>query len=362
MAIAWLVEHGQVSDVVERDGRIDVLVDVPGGRVLARTIELDHGGVSAPGLVGLDWWTHDVLLGDVVESLDYGDAHCLDPGVACTWRIEGPRGTDEHGVVTRVVDSDVARPLVGYAPSNGFPSAGDVEVEVAPISERLFELRLPQHDARVLALDLDGSWAVLEAPVGSHVGEAIVRALEAERPGRPFAFVAVSHHHPHYVGALRPFVARGATVVCPAEVAAYVEGVLEAPRTIHPDRLARAPRAIEIVGVGRGETWSPPGHAERLVAIEADGRSAHTEAFLAFFLPDERLGFGGDLLWIPADPDVRRRSPRTTGLHAVIAESGVAIDEYLTSWPVTCDAIGGLRWRERASVDEIRDVAANAPR
>ncbi|MEM9382054.1 MAG: MBL fold metallo-hydrolase [Planctomycetota bacterium] len=351
VALDWVERSGRVVDLIDGEHGPGVLVAVPGGRVLARTIVLDHDGVEFPGLVGFDWWIHDDLLGDVVEALTYAPEPSPAPGVAPGWRIEGPLGTGEEATVVEVSETWEIPALIEPGPL--FPPSEVVEARVEPLGRDTYEILLPGQDARVLALALDIGWVVLEAPVSSEVGEAILRSLEEERPGLRVRYVAVSHHHPHYIGGLRPFVARGATIVCPSDIEAYVEYLVMRPRTLVPDALTTSHERPEFIGVEPGEHWSIPSLEDRLVAIEADGRSAHTEAFLTFVLPDLAIGFGGDILWIPEDPEIRRRSPRTAGLAAILESGGIPVETYYTSWPVTREPLGGIVWRDSAPLADI---------
>ncbi|MEM1447464.1 MAG: hypothetical protein AAF957_06845 [Planctomycetota bacterium] len=351
VVLDWVQRNGRVVDLIEGQYGPAVLVEVPGGRVLARTIALDHGGVEVPGLVGFDWWIHDDLLGDVVESLTYVPEPSPAPGIAAGWRIEGPIGTGEEATVVDV--SETWERVAPIPPTPFHTRLQEVTVRVEPLGGDAFEVLLPDQNARVLALALDVGWVVLEAPVSSEVGEAVLAALEEERPGLRVRYVAVSHHHPHYIAGLRPFVARGATIVCPSDIEAYVEYLVLRPRTLVPDALTASHERPEFIGIDPGELWSIPGHDDRLVAIEADGRSAHTEAFLAFVLPDLGIGFGGDILWIPEDPEIRRRSPRTAGLAAILENAEIPIETYYTSWPVTREPLGGIVWRDSAPIAEI---------
>ncbi|MEM8713735.1 MAG: MBL fold metallo-hydrolase, partial [Planctomycetota bacterium] len=301
-AVGRVLGHSEADD-----GRASVLVDCGVGHVCLHTVPVSWGDAKAPGLVGFEWVTHDRFLGDVVESLAYDLADPKAPGVVAGWTVEGPVGTGETTEVTSVTLDSKASPLRGglfpldpaKLPLTEAPRPP--QIERRPLANGVVELLNARDQSRSLAVDLGPGWAVLEAPVSTRVGEALVRALETEKPGHPFLYVAASHHHPHYIGALRPFVHRGATIVCPAEVAPYVEHIVTRPWTREPDELARSGRRPRIIGVEQGERWTPPEAEGRWIAVESDGRSGHTEAFLVFFLPEERLAFGGDILWLRRD-------------------------------------------------------------
>lgn len=353
---------GSVRDHSLAAGEAQIQLDLAGAQVSLR-FAMGTDGLGG-ALLGVDWLVHDEVLGDTLERLTYLDEKGAAPGVAAGFTVAGPMG-EMHAVKVAAsgrMSSDLER---AEAPEQSSPrsalEAGDVAVTVRALGEDLFEVLLPKFDARVLALALDEGWAVMEAPVASGVGEAICSALEEKRPGLGFAYALASHHHPHYVGALRPLVARGAAVVCAEGVKGYVKSLLERPRTLFPDRLARSGRRgaeLVVIGVKSGERWSPAGESGRLIALEAAGRSQHTDAFLVFFAPEHRLGFGGDLLWLAAQGRTPRCSPRTKGLAAILETSGIDTGDYLTSWPVVPDSSEDAKWKSRATLAEISALAA----
>lgn len=361
--VDFVADHGQVTGFHDLgDGRAEVLLDLAGGRVLLSTVREEEGRASlAPGISGVDWLVHDDVFGDTLMRLRYAEGDEAAPGVVGGFTVQGPRSAGLDCRVTRVVlDTGTkrpARPPAWSGPVDPGQQEAELRVERRWLTDGVLEVTIPLHASRVLALALPEGWAVMEAPVSSMVGRKVLDVLAEERPGLAVAWALASHHHPHYVGGLRPLVAAGARVVVPEGVAGYVEELLSRPRTLRPDRLAVADIVPEVVGVPSGERWSPSGAEERLVAIEAAGLSNHTEAFCIFVLPSAKLGFGGDLLWVSTKAEgPPRRSPRTLGL-ARILEEAPDIDEYLTSWPVAGPEVAEPRWRSSATVEELRRAA-----
>lgn len=360
----YLCTVGHVLGVQSPSDRcVDVLVALPGGRALVRTAAvrdpLDMHDESELGIVGVDWVTHSELLGDVVETLTYSQSPPPAVGVAAGWSIVGPFGTGEVARATGFeLDSQVEPFAGGMLPGSAAERAGAASsrhtIELSELGHGAFELLVVEEASRCIAVDLGPGWAVLELPVSSDIGEALIRALEEEKPGHAFLYAAASHHHPHYIGGLRPFVARGASVVCPAEVAGYVEQVLHRPRTLQPDALSRSDEAVRVLGVEAGERWAPRESPGRLVAVEAAGRSAHTDAFILFFLPESKLAFGGDLLWLPEGDSARAPNQRTLGLELILSSArDLEVTEFLTSWPAGRATVGGRVWKDRVPIAEI---------
>ena len=348
---AYVAESAQPIDPLEAadEGRISRYAH-PLGRIELR---FAAEGAALP-LAAVQWTAHDALLGDVSETLTYSGAVTAQHH-AESWRIDSPMGASISSKVVATRSPAAPRPAPGDASKVEDIDAQPAAVEVSRIGEHVVELLIPEHDARSLAVRLADGWAVLEAPVASAVGEAMIARLEEIWPEGEFLYVAASHHHPHYVGGMRPFVARGARVVVPAGVEDYVAGLFERPRTLRPDALSKAPRAPDMIAVPRGQRWSPPGSADRLVAVEAAGKSAHTDAFMLFVLPEETLAFGGDILWIPVGPRRGKTSPRTEGLADILKTAAdLPIETVMTSWPVASEGEPFAKWRSRATLEELR--------
>lgn len=361
--VDFVADHGIVTGFTDLgEGRAEVLLDLPGGRVLLATVRGQSGRAElAPSIAGVDWLVHDDLLGDATRRLRYREEAPAAPGVVSGYEVVGPRTARLEASVVATVDDTGAerdpRPADWQGASDPAIQEAEMRLESRWLADDLLEVLIPAYDSRVLALELETGWAVLEAPVASRVGRMVLDVLAAERPGLPVRWVLASHHHPHYVGALRPFVAAGARVVVPEGVAGYVEELLHRPRTLRPDRLSAADVEPEVIGVPWGERWSPPGAEEQLVVLEAAGRSGHTEDFAVFVLPEARLGFGGDLLWVPTDTSgLPTRSTRTVGL-ARILEDAPAVEQFLTSWPVALPGEAEPKWRDHATLAELRRAA-----
>jgi glyoxylase-like metal-dependent hydrolase (beta-lactamase superfamily II) len=115
-------------------------------------------------------------------------------------------------------------------------------------------------------------------------------------PGRPVAALALTHHHDDHAGGTRAFVAAGATVVTTAGNVDYLRAMAAAPRTLHPDSLARSPREPRIEVVRGRRVFAAGGRRLELIEV---GPSPHVDEMLVAWLPEEGILFQGDLLNVP---------------------------------------------------------------
>jgi glyoxylase-like metal-dependent hydrolase (beta-lactamase superfamily II) len=238
------------------------------------------------------------------------------------------------------VEEDV--PLAELAaPDHVVPAAApaDTTARVAAVTPRAWAVELPDADTRSLAVEFSDHLVLLETSCDNIHGERIRAALRARFPGKPVRFVAFSHHHPAYTGGLRPFLADSAGVVCAGALAPFVDEIAHLNFALVPDRLWRrypggaAPR-VDTLQAGR---WRHADASNELVAIDIGSRSNHTDHYLVFWLPRQKLLFEGDLGFFTVDGALRA-SRRAAGLLQAVDEAKLAPETVVQSWPVNGNA------------------------
>ena len=63
-------------------------------------------------------------------------------------------------------------------------------------------------------------------------------------------------------------------------------------------------------------------------------KSQHTNDYLIYYFPTEKLLFEDDLVKIAREGEVKKASGRQVGLYNAIMELGLKIDVIIQSWPV----------------------------
>lgn len=91
--------------------------------------------------------------------------------------------------------------------------------------------------------------AIVEAPNNEERSLAVIAEAKKLVPGKPIKYLVNSHHHFDHAGGLRTYVAEGATIITGAGNKAYYEKAWQAPRTLDPDLLARAPKKATFIEV-----------------------------------------------------------------------------------------------------------------
>lgn len=276
--------------------------------------------------VALETLTSDRTAGDAVYGFLFDDWRPVD-GVLAPFRLEHRRAGETTAVfasaqvaVDRPLDPALFAVPAGFVeaePAAGGPSrltrlADDVWL-IEGLGGRLAY--------NALAVGFEREVVVVEAPLASSVGEEVLARAAEAMPGRPVTTLALTHHHDDHSGGTRPFVAAGATILTTAGNVDYLRAMAAAPRTFHPDRLAREPRepAIEVV---RGRRALDDGR-RRLELIEV-GPSPHVDEMLVAWLPEEGILFQGDLLNVPRGGPVPPAVDTTVHFARKLAELGIA--------------------------------------
>ena len=162
----------------------------------------------------------DDLFGDVLTTYSYQDYATLGQ-LAYARRVVIDK---VNGKLTDIVMLLAATPAAlptllaapaGYRLAPAAPAA-PAPVTVEHFSPHLHLLGLAHTDDKVLVVEFDTFLLVAEAPLTSANGELIIREAGKIAPGKPIRYFVAGHYHPHYLGGVRPFVRRGATVLTTA--------------------------------------------------------------------------------------------------------------------------------------------------
>ncbi|CAN5775458.1 MBL fold metallo-hydrolase [soil metagenome] len=151
---------------------------------------------------------------------------------------------------------------------------------------------------RSMFVDTDEGVVVLDAPVSAAATATAIELIERTLPGRPIRYVVLTHHHADHVAGLRSYVARGATVITAPGTEAYLQMMLNAPRSINrADAENSAAPVLNLETVARQKTI---GRGATSIRVINAGPTSHAEGMLVAYLPSHKLLFQGDFLRINA--------------------------------------------------------------
>jgi glyoxylase-like metal-dependent hydrolase (beta-lactamase superfamily II) len=265
----------------------------------------------------------DPLFGDQTEITDLGAYHSA-AGLTLPGALRRHRLWFDEEVLTCEAGGDPVE-LTPAAPTAP-PRAPELKVEA--LGAGLYAIRLEHLNNQTLFLEQADSVIAFDAPLDSATGELILDAIARTTHGKPVRALVLSHHHPDYVGGIRPFVARGAHLVTTPGNVEYLRQIATAERRLDPDAQSRARRTPQI-DVVRGHL--------QLGAVELfdlGAASHHTDEYLVYWFPAARLLGDGDLVTLKPGADAPRGTDRALGLWKFIGEQKLAVERVITSWPI----------------------------
>jgi hypothetical protein len=280
--------------------------------------------------------SNDDLLGDVTTTYSYTDYRRMTGlAYASTIHVTKVNGRLQEEVQILSARLSATAPTLLEAPASYQlkPEVAAVpEVQVETFRPHIYFLSLKHTDDRVLVVEFDQFLLVAEAPLSSQNGELIVREAQQLAPGKPIKYFVFGHYHPHYLGGIRPFVQRGATILHGTGDADYVKYLATAPHTLRPDSLQRHPQPLLAEEVSGSKTITD-GKLEMKIFFIGK-QSEHTNDYLIYYFPAEKLLFEDDLAWIPKQGAIGKASPRQAGLYKAIKKLGLEVTTIAQSWPV----------------------------
>ncbi len=281
--------------------------------------------------------SYDEFFGDVLSTFSYSDYSTIKRlSYPKAIKIEKINGKVKDEVkITDAVNILKEPPLLLVQPAD-YVLKKDVEItpeiKVEKYSPNIHFIELKHTDDRVMVVEFSNFLLVAEAPLNSKNGELVINEAKNIAPNKPIRYFVFGHYHPHYLGGLRPFIHKGAKIICSKANQDYVTYLANAPHTLSPDNLQNQPKPLQIEEIKDSLTISDGKFEMQIYFIGS--KSAHTNDYLIYYFPAEKLLFEGDLVWIAREGEIKKPSKRQTGLYNAIMELDLNIDTIVQSWPV----------------------------
>lgn len=281
--------------------------------------------------------SYDELFGDVLQTFRYKDYSLLNalsyPRTIQIEKINGKVNDEVQILVAATVVKEV--PVLLNQP-NDYKLEEDVEIKpeikVESYNDHIHFIELKHTDDRVMLVEFSDFLLVAEAPLDSKNGALIISEAKKIAPNKPIKYFVFGHYHPHYLGGMRPFVHEGAKIICSKFNQDYVTYLASAPHSLSPDSLQLEPKPLLIEEIKDTLTITDGTYEMQIYFIGE--KSEHTNDYLIYYFPTEKLLFEDDLVWITKEGAIKKASGRQAGLYNSIMELGLSIDLIVQSWPV----------------------------
>lgn len=281
--------------------------------------------------------SYDELFGDILSTFSYNDYSTINklsyPKTIQIGKINGK--VKDEVVISNSADIIKEVALFLDKPKD-YKLQADIEItpeiKVVKYSENIHFIELKHTDDRVMIVEFSDFFLVAEAPLNSVNGELIINETKKISPNKPIKYFAFGHYHPHYLGGMRPFIHKGAKIICSKFNKEYINYLANAPHTLSPDSLQIQPKPLIIEEIKDSLTVTD-GNFEMIIYFIGE-KSEHTNDYLIYYFPKEKLLFEDDSVWISREGEIKKANARQAGLYNAIKELGLNIDTIVQSWPV----------------------------
>jgi hypothetical protein len=111
-----------------------------------------------------------------------------------------------------------------------------------------------------------------------------------------------------------------------------VRYIAEAPHTLNPDALQKEAKMLQTEDIINEKTISDGTFEMKIYCIGK--KSEHTNDYLVYYFPSEKLLFEDDLVWINREGEIRKAGKRQAGLYNALKDLKLDIKTIVQSWPV----------------------------
>lgn len=279
---------------------------------------------------------NDELFGDVLTTTHYSSFASIGklyyPQKIQIDKINGK--VVDQVVISNVLFTESAPVILNKPDDYTFVNATEIQPEIRAenFNDNIHFIELKHTNDRVMVVEFLDFLLVAEAPLTSKNGELIIAEAKKIASNKPIKYFVFGHYHPHYLGGIRPFVHKGATILCSKISAEYVSYIVNAPRTLNPDSLQLEPQPLQIQQVSDSLTITDGAYEMKIYFIGE--QSQHTKGYLIYYFPKEKLLFQDDLIWIKKEGEPQKAGRRQVGLYNAIMELNLEVETIVQSWPV----------------------------
>lgn len=274
--------------------------------------------------------------GDVTDIYTYSDYKTMnETQVAQTIVIEKLNGKLQDQVSVTILqsnNSDMPELDNLGEPNKEEETATTPDITIEHYTKNIHFINLHHVGTRSMMVQFSDYILVAESPLNSENGKLLIEEIRKIEPNKPIKYFVFGHFHPHYTGGMRPFIHEGASIICTKEDQEYVKFIANASHAINPDALQLEPKKLQFDEVIDNKTISDT--SQEMVIYHIGSKSNHTNDYLIYYFPKEKMLFQDDLVRIRTNSTKENLSRTTIGLYNAIKDLGIEVDDIVQNWSV----------------------------
>ena len=260
------------------------LVDVTTADALSFTLAIDDGTKLPSRVTSL---AHHDNLGDVTLETSFAAYEEIDGLMLPTRLTTSTAGyrTAEITVTAQSVNAEVGDLAAPTDAASAEPATGPgpIDIVVEELAPGIWLLAGQSHHS--VLVEFSDHLMLFEAPNEARTLAVIARARELV-PDKPLTQLVNSHHHFDHSGGIRAAVSEGLTIITQAANGAFYRDLVDRPRTIAPDALARNPQPLTLETVDDEMTLEDDAMTVHLYHIAGN---PHADSLLMAYFPREQI-------------------------------------------------------------------------
>tara|TARA_B100000809_G_C15139322_1_gene532274 strand:+ start:2401 stop:3822 length:1422 start_codon:yes stop_codon:yes gene_type:complete len=207
-------------------------------------------------------------------------------------------------------------------------------ISIESLSKGLFILKLKDYNNKVLVTEHKDFLAVYEAPLNVVVGNEIISFLKKQFKNKPIKYCLLSHHHPDHAGAVGSFVNINSKIITTKGNIDYYNKISKNTHTLNEGNFQPSKNTVDYIIIDSlGSKTFFKKSPTSVVVYESGMTTAHTNEFLYFYFPKQKILFVGDLVLFPKEK-IRDQKKRALSVYNLIKSKKLKVEKIYTGWPL----------------------------